>query len=170
MLRVRNAGEFEAGATGSGFWAGQALGRMVLGFVTERFGERLCITIYLACSIALHLVFWLVPRFVVSAIAVSLVGFFIGPMFPGAIMITAKLLPKHIHVSAMGFAMALGGTGGTIFPFVIGAIANGSGVWVMQPFILALFVVLAITWLLYPRIEGGASVRAKIKKALRISF
>ena len=152
MLRVRHAGEFAAGATGSGFWAGQAAGRMALGFVTEKFGERICIAAYLVASIALQLVFWLVPQFVVSAVAASLVGFFIGPMFPGAINLTAKLLPKHIHVSAMGFAMAMGGTGGTIFPFAIGAIAEGSGVWVLQPFVLALFVVLAVTWFFYPRV------------------
>lgn len=152
MLRVRHAAEFAAGATGSGFWAGQAAGRMALGFVTERFGERICIAAYLVISVALQLVFWLVPQFVVSAIAASLVGFFIGPMFPGAINLTAKLLPKHIHVSAMGFAMAMGGTGGTVFPFAIGAIAEKSGVWVLQPVVLGLFVVLAITWFLYPRV------------------
>lgn len=154
MLRVRHAAEFAAGATGSGFWAGQAAGRMALGFVTERFGERISIVVYLVASIALQLVFWLVPNLIVSAVAASLVGFFIGPMFPGAINLTAKLLPKHIHVSAMGFAMALGGTGGTIFPFIIGAIAQSKGVWVLQPFVLGLFVVLAVTWFLYPRAPG----------------
>ena len=125
---------------------------MALGFVTERYGERICIAAYLVISIALQLIFWLVPQLVVSAIAASLVGFFIGPMFPGAINLTAKLLPKHIHVSAMGFAMAMGGTGGTVFPFAVGAIAQERGVWVLQPFVLALFVVLAVTWFFYPRV------------------
>lgn len=152
MLRVRKAGEFAAGATGSGFWAGQAAGRMALGFVTERYGERICIAVYLVTSVALQLIFWLVPQLVVSAVAAALVGFFIGPMFPGAINLTAKLLPKHIHVSAMGFAMAMGGTGGTVFPFAIGAIAEGSGVWVLQPFVLGLFIVLSVTWFFYPRV------------------
>lgn len=153
MLRVRNAGEFAAGASGSGFWAGMVAGRAGLGFVTERYGERLCISIYLAVAIGLQLLFWLVPQFVVSAVAVSFLGFFLGPMFPGAITVVAKLLPKHIHVSSMGFAMAMGGTGGTIFPFVIGAIANSRGVWVLQPIILALLVVIGVVWLLFPRIE-----------------
>jgi fucose permease len=78
---------------------------------------------------------------------------FLGPLFPGAVMVTAKLLPKHIHVSAIGFAMALGGTGGTVFPFIIGAIASSKGVEVLQPIILALIVVVSIVWLSFPRIK-----------------
>ncbi|KAM0566893.1 hypothetical protein ACHAP6_005540 [Verticillium nonalfalfae] len=153
MLRVREAGAYASGISGSGFWAGMVAGRAGLGFVTERFGERLCISIYLVCCIALQLLFWLVPRFEVSAVAVAFLGFFLGPMFPGAVTVTAKLLPKDIHVSAIGFAMAMGGTGGTVFPFAIGAIAAKRGLLVLQPIILALIVVVAGVWLAFPRIK-----------------
>ena len=153
MLKVRHATPYASGVSGSGFWAGMTLGRAGLGFVTERYGERLCLTIYLAVCIALELLFWLVPQFVVSAVAVAFLGFFLGPMFPGAVMVTAKLLPKRIHVSAIGFAMALGGTGGTVFPFIIGAIASSKGVKVLQPVVLALIGVVTIVWLCFPRIK-----------------
>jgi fucose permease len=153
MLRERNASPYDAGLSGTGFWAGMALGRASLGFVTERYGERKCVSIYLALSIGLQLIFWLVPRFVVSAVAVAFLGFFLGPMFPGGVMMAAKLLPKHIHVSALGFALALGGTGGTVFPFAIGAIAAKKGVNVLQPIILALIAITAMIWLSFPRIQ-----------------
>ncbi|KXH35677.1 major facilitator superfamily transporter [Colletotrichum simmondsii] len=153
MLRVRKASAYASGISATGFWAGQALGRATLGFVTERYGERLCISIYIAICLALQLLFWLVPQFIVSAIAVAFLGFFLGPMFPGAVMMTAKLLPKHIHVSAIGFAMAIGGTGGTVFPFIIGAIATSKGVAVLQPIVLSLIAVVAIVWLCFPRIK-----------------
>ncbi|KAK7408124.1 hypothetical protein QQX98_009715 [Neonectria punicea] len=153
MLKVRKASPYASGASASGFWAGMALGRAGLGFVTERYGERFCLTIYLAICIGLELLFWLVPKFIVSAVAVSFLGFFLGPMFPGAVMMTAKLLPKHLHVSAIGFAMAMGGTGGTVFPFAIGAIAASKGVAVLQPIILALIVVVALVWLSFPRLQ-----------------
>lgn len=153
MLRVRHASELASGASGSGFWGGMALGRAVLGFVTERYGERTCISIYLVICIGLELLFWLVPKFIVSAVAVAFLGFFLGPLFPGAVMVTAKLLPKRIHVSAIGFAMAIGGTGGTVFPFAIGAIANHRGVGVLQPVVLALIVVVAGVWISFPRIK-----------------
>ncbi|KAH6867610.1 major facilitator superfamily domain-containing protein [Thelonectria olida] len=153
MLRVRKATRLASGASASGFWAGMALGRAVLGFVTERFGERLCISIYLTISIGLELLFWLVPQFIVSAVAIAFLGFFLGPLFPGAVMLTAKLLPAKLHVSAIGFAMAMGGTGGTVFPFAIGAIANSKGVGVLQPIVLALIAVVALVWLSFPRIQ-----------------
>ncbi|KAJ9617168.1 hypothetical protein H2200_000889 [Cladophialophora chaetospira] len=153
MLRVRSASPSASGYSATGFWAGMALGRATLGFVTERFGERICISIYLALCLALQLIFWLVPKFVVSVTAVALLGFFLGPMFPGCVMMAAKLLPKHIHVSAIGFAMAIGGTGGTVFPFAIGAIASSKGVQVLQPIILALIVVLLGLWLIFPRVK-----------------
>ncbi|RMD42270.1 hypothetical protein DV735_g2845, partial [Chaetothyriales sp. CBS 134920] len=153
MLRVRGASRYDAGLSGSGFWIGQACGRAGLGFVTERFGENICITIYLVACIGLQLVFWLVPQFVVSAVAVALLGFFLGPLFPACVMAATKLLPKHIHVSAIGFSMALGGTGGTVFPFIIGAIAAAKGVRVLQPIILALIVCVTLTWLCFPKLK-----------------
>lgn len=153
MLRVRKAPAFASGASGSGFWAGQAAGRMGLGFVTERYGERLCISIYLAVCIGLQLLFWLVPQFIVSAVAVAFLGFFLGPLFPSAVMVAAKLLPKQIHVSAIGFAMSFGGIGGTVFPFAIGAIAGHKGVQVLQPIILALILFIACVWLTFPRLQ-----------------
>ncbi len=153
MLRVRSASRAASGYSGTGFWAGMAVGRAGLGFVTERFGERLCIFVYLLCALALQLIFWLVPQFYVSAVAVSLLGVFLGPMFPGGVMMAARLLPKHIHVSSIGFAMAMGGTGGTVFPFAIGAIAASRGVKVLQPVILALIVVLMGIWLSFPRLK-----------------
>lgn len=153
MLRVRNASRYASGIAGTGFWAGQAVGRAGLGVVTERFGERLCLNIYLALIIAMQLVFWLVPEFVVSAVSVALVGFFLGPLFPGAVMVTAKLLPRRIHVSAIGFAMAIGGTGATVFPFAVGALASAKGVDVLPPFILGLVGVVGIVWLCFPRVK-----------------
>ncbi|XWW99878.1 hypothetical protein V2A60_007892 [Cordyceps javanica] len=153
MLNVRHASAYASGISGTGFWTGMAVGRATLGFVTERFGERLCLTIYLAICLGLELLFWLVPEFIVSAVAVAFLGFFLGPMFPGAVMVTAKLLPKRIHVSAIGFAMSMGGTGSAVFPFIIGAIASNKGVSVLQPIILALIAVIALVWLSFPRIK-----------------
>lgn len=99
----------------------------------------------------LELLFWLVPQFYVSAVSVALVGFFLGPLFPAAIVITTKLLPKHLHVGAIGFAAAFGGSGAAIFPFAVGAIAQSRGVSVLQPIVLALLATCLVLWLALPR-------------------
>lgn len=100
---------------------------------------------------AFGLVLWLVPQFYASAVAVSLQGFFLGPLFPGAIVMVTKLLPQHLHVSSIGFAAAFGGSGAAILPFAVGALAQAKGVSVLQPFIIALSGAIFVAWLGLPR-------------------
>ena len=109
--------------------------------------------IYLPLTMALELLFWLVPSFYVSAVAVSFQGFFLGPLFPAAIVVATKLLPRHLHVSAIGFAAAFGGSGAAIFPFAVGAIAQAKGVQVLQPIVLALLGAILVLWCCLPKIH-----------------
>ncbi|KAK7932695.1 hypothetical protein PG985_003407 [Apiospora marii] len=187
MIQVRQGAEFASGMTAMGFWLGITVGRVVLGFVTPRLGEKLAISvstpfrssfsseddlssplslssatnlthtaqIYLPIVMALELLFWLVPQFIVSAVAVGLQGFFLGPLFPAAIVAMSKLLPRHLHVGAIGFAAAFGGSGAAILPFAVGAIAQAKGVQVLQPIILALLGVILLLWFGLPNRFGG---------------
>ena len=128
MRQARHGTAYESGLVPTGFWAGVTVGRLVLGLVNDllgkrtntavtrvhadmNLGERVAVAVYLVFSIALELVFWLVPEFVVSAVAVSLLGVFTGPLFPGAIVVAAKLLPKHLHTPGIGIASAFAGSG-----------------------------------------------------------
>lgn len=45
MIRVRNGGRFASGMTATGFWLGITVGRVVLGFVTPRIGEKISIVV-----------------------------------------------------------------------------------------------------------------------------
>ncbi|CAD6586200.1 MAG: hypothetical protein ASARMPREDX12_002296 [Alectoria sarmentosa] len=152
MIRIRHGQPFASGMTATGFWLGITIGRVTLGFITPKIGERLAVAIYIICSLGLELLFWLVPQFIVSAIAIALVGFFIGPLFPSTVIMATKLLPQELHVAAIGFAAAVGGGGAAVLPFAVGAIANARGVQTLQPIVLALLAVLLGIWLLLPRI------------------
>ena len=110
--------------------------------------------VYLCCAIALQLLFWLVPSILASAIAISFLGMFLGPVFPTGVIMATKLLPGHLHVPSIGFSTALGGCGGAVFPFVVGAIAQEKGAGVLQPIILGMLVVLLIVWLCFPRLKN----------------
>ncbi|KND92713.1 Bypass of stop codon protein 6 [Tolypocladium ophioglossoides CBS 100239] len=151
MIEVRHADPFIAGVTATLFWLGLSLGRVVLGFVTGRIGEKLAITGYLLLSVAFELLYWLVPATVGAMFFVTLLGFFLGPLFPAAIVVATKLLPREYHVSAIGFASAIGGGGAAVLPFAVGAIAEGHGVGVLQPVILAALIFLLVVWLALPR-------------------
>ncbi|GAD93794.1 MFS transporter [Paecilomyces variotii No. 5] len=151
MRRVRHGEPFASGMTATGFWLGITCGRVVLGFVTPKVGEKLSIVIYSLLAITAGLILWLVPNFYSSAVAVSFQGFFLGPFFPAAVVVATKLLPRSLHVSAIGFAAAVGGVGASVFPFAMGALAEAHGVQVLQPFIIALSGAILLLWLGLPR-------------------
>ncbi|KAE8345623.1 hypothetical protein BDV24DRAFT_108792 [Aspergillus arachidicola] len=151
MMQIRNGEAFASGMTATGFWLGLTVGRVVLGFVTPRLGEKVSIVVYSLLAIGLGLILWLVPNFYASAVAVSLQGFFLGPFFPAVVVVATKLLPKSQHVSAIGFAAAFGGGGAAVLPFVVGALAQARGVEVLQPFIVGLSGGILLLWLGLPR-------------------
>ncbi|KAE8156373.1 major facilitator superfamily domain-containing protein [Aspergillus tamarii] len=130
MMQIRNGEAFASGMTATGFWLGLTVGRVVLGFVTPRIGEKVSIVVYSLFAIGLGLTLWLVPNFYASAVA---------------------LLPKSQHVSAIGFAAAFGGGGAAVLPFAVGAIAQARGVEVLQPFIIGLSGGILLLWLGLPR-------------------
>lgn len=150
VLRVRKADPFLAGLSVTFFWLGLTIGRVTLGFITGRIGEKLAITVYLVSSVALQLLYWQVPSFAASAVLVAFLGFFLGPLFPAAIVAATKLLPIDHHVSAIGFAAAFGGGGAAVFPFAVGAIAQAKGVEVLQPIIVAILSFITLIWLTLP--------------------
>lgn len=127
---------------------GITVGRVTLGFVTPKLGENLAICIYLGLAMAMQILFWLVPSFTVSSIAVAFVGVFLGPLFPAVVVATTKLLPSHLHVATIGFAASFGGSGAAVLPFAVGAIAQAAGVQVLQPIILSLLGVALVLWFL----------------------
>jgi fucose permease len=89
MNKVRLASAYNSGIAATGFWAGMTVGRAGLGFVTDKFGERICVLVYLGLSIGLELIFWLVPDFIVGAVAVAFLGMFLGPLFPAGIVVSS---------------------------------------------------------------------------------
>lgn len=150
MIKLREGEAFASGMVATGFWLGITMGRIVLGFITGRIGEKMAVTVYLGLCVGLQILFWQINSFVSSAIFIAFLGFFLGPLFPAAIMVATKLLPRRLHVSAIGFVAAFGSSGAAVFPFAVGAIAQGSGVWVLQPFALALLAGIFIIWVILP--------------------
>lgn len=155
MLHVRNATPYASGVVATGFWAGMTVGRSLLGLITHslieftnkplsqatstnstilrrirllRLTERSILTVYLLIAIALELLFWLIPSITASAVSVAFLGVALGPVFPSGIIMATKLLPEHLHIPSVGFSTAFGGTGGAMFPFIVGAIAQKKGV------------------------------------------
>ncbi|KAA8649922.1 MFS transporter [Aspergillus tanneri] len=113
LVRQRGMPEFTAGIATFIYWGGLTLGRVLLGFVTSylQINKYTVATSVLIC-LAAHILFCLVEEINMSVIATALLGFFLGPLLPEAVIALANLLPKHLHIAGIGIAVALGSAGG----------------------------------------------------------
>lgn len=109
----------------------------------------------------------------------TMTGFFIGPLYPVGLCVLIQVVPRDIHIGALGmytclptlpphyyietrdlpsntgFSASLGQAGSAAFPFLTGAVASRAGVQVLQPIMVALLVAIAVFWALVPR-KGSA--------------
>ena len=79
------------------------------------------------------MIVWLVPSFITSAISVSLIGLFLGPMYPIAINHVGRVLPRHLVNGTVGWMSACGAGGSALLPFLIGTMASKLGIESLQP-------------------------------------
>jgi fucose permease len=148
LVHERGIPPFAAGIANFVYWAGLTVGRVLLGFVTSYLQiGKYAVLAYLTACIACHVTLCLVEEFKVSVVAVALLGFFLGPLFPEAVIAFADLLPKHLHIAGIGIAVALGSAGGCVFPFVTGALAKLFGLQILQPMVLLVLVLCLSSWL-----------------------
>ena len=151
LVDVRHNSPFAGSMVTFGYWGGLTLGRILLGFLAPSLKtEKGRVTACLAMSIIMHLLFSLKADLVTSAIAAPLLGFFLGPLFPETVVMQTKLVHKRLHVAAVGFACALGSTGGCVFLFVIGAIATVKGIQILRPIVGVMLVLCLGFWLALP--------------------
>ncbi|CAO2650156.1 Nn.00g014480.m01.CDS01 [Neocucurbitaria sp. VM-36] len=153
LIQARNGHLPDVGYVPAGLWGGVFLGRVLLAEPTYRFGERRMTLGYCALVLALQLVFWLVPSLISSAVSISILGFFYGPMFATGMSIGSKLFEKDIQPTALGFVFVFAQAGGAFFPAITGVIASKAGVKVMQPILVGLIVAMAVSWALVPSVK-----------------
>ena len=96
-------------------------------------GERRAVLLYIVSAIGLEMTVWFVPSLVENAVAVSLVGLFLGPIYPIAMNISGRLFPRAIATGAIGWIAGFAQTGSAVLPFITGAMASKFGVSSLQP-------------------------------------
>lgn len=131
----------------SGYWMGLTVGRIILGRVAERVGNRRMIQGCLVGTIVGVLLVWLVPGSAPSAIGLWVAGFALGPIFPTTIALMSQLVAARVLPSAIGFMASLGSMGAALFPWVAGNLAERVGLWTILPYVIALTTSMLIFWL-----------------------
>jgi len=150
MIRVRHGGP-SSGYISTGFFGGLTVGRVVFLWVNNKIGERLAIFIYVFLAISLELVVWLVPSLIGGAVAVSLVGVVLGPIYPIVMNESGRILPRWLLTGCIGWIAGLGQTGSAALPFLTGAIASKTGIKSLQPLLVSMMVLLVGLWAWVPK-------------------
>jgi len=103
----------------------------------------------LTCS--LELVVWLVPSLIGGAVAVSLVGVLLGPIYPIVMNESRRILPRWLLTGCIGWIAGLGQTGSAALPFMTGAIASKTGIKSLHPLLVSMMGLLIILWAWVPK-------------------
>ncbi|KAI8059574.1 major facilitator superfamily MFS_1 [Gongronella butleri] len=134
----------------TGYWSGICFGRLALGWLTLKFGEKRMIYGYVLVLIAMLLLLWLVPAVGVSATALVIIGIAIGPLFPTTISLTTKIVPSRLQATTIGFLAAFGSGGSAIFPYLGGVLIGSAGIGALLPFCISMAAMLFVTWIWVP--------------------
>ncbi|KAI8147114.1 major facilitator superfamily domain-containing protein [Fennellomyces sp. T-0311] len=146
----------------SGYWAGVCAGRLFLGFVTTRFGEKRTVYCYLAFTVIMMVLFWALPYVGANAMSLVVSGIMLGPIFPTVIAVANQIVPTRLYATCVGFLSALASAGTAIFPYLTGVLIGSRGVSAMLPFCVATSVVMLITWIFVPDPRPRAKFTTKI--------
>ncbi|KAM6485811.1 major facilitator superfamily domain-containing protein [Trichoderma sp. SZMC 28011] len=146
LINSRGGDPSSVGYVSAGFWAGITIGRFFLSGPAARFGEKVFVYGLVAGALAFELLVWFVPNVVGDAVAVSIVGLLLGPIYPCAAAVFMRGMSHRDILSGMGAISAFGSLGGAVAPFVTGLLAQAVGTWVLHPIVIFLFVVMLLCW------------------------
>ena len=81
----------------------------------------------------MQFIVWFVPSLIGNAIAVSLMGMFLGPIYPIVMNQAGRILPPRLLTGSISWIGGFGQAGSAFMPFVTGALASSKGIQSIQP-------------------------------------
>lgn len=153
LIDYRSGDPARVGYVTAGFWAGITLGRFTLTHLASRVGEKRFVAGLTMGAVVFQLLAWFVPNVIGGAVAVSFLGFLLGPAYPCATTVFARLLPAELQMSAIAFVSTAGSSGGAVVPFTTGILAQAVGAWVLHPMCVGFFVVMLGCWVALPKVR-----------------
>ncbi|KAI8341306.1 major facilitator superfamily domain-containing protein [Chlamydoabsidia padenii] len=132
------------------YWASLAFGRIVLGYLSGKYGEKASVNVYTFLVLVGVICIWQVDDILVDSIVYIFIGALLGPMFPNAIALASKTLPKESHASAIGLIAGVGASGAAFLPFLTGQITGHFGMLCLPIVALVMIVTMELIWLFIP--------------------
>ncbi|KAJ7778300.1 MFS general substrate transporter [Mycena metata] len=149
IIDVRGGGS-SSGYVSAGFFGGLMTGRIALLWLNQKIGERRVLFIYSVLAIGLEVVVWKVPSLIGDAVAVSIVGVLLGPIYPIVMNVAGRVLPRWILTGSIGWIAGTGQAGSALFPFITGAIASKTGIKALQPLLISMMSLMVVLWAFVP--------------------
>jgi fucose permease len=157
LVQARSLPESLAGYTVSGYWLGLTLGRFLISPIAARLGATTAGMMYacLAGITAAAALAWLLPT-APACVALGLLGFFLGPVFPTTMAIAPRLTRAWLVPAGIGVMNAASVIGGSALPWLAGTIAQNAGMTALLPFAVALSLAQFAVWRpIARRLRGG---------------
>ena len=132
---------------GSLIFGGLMLGRLIAGFVSDRFGDRKLIRMGIAVELlGILMVFLPAKGYILAAVGFVVIGTGMGPVYPGIQHMTPTNFGARYSATAIGLQMASAYVGSTFMPMVFGIIQEALGIGIM-PVYLLIFALLNMAFL-----------------------
>jgi fucose permease len=152
LIHYRDGDPSKVGNVTSGFWGGITLGRFILIPLAHRVGLKLFAVLLLIGAAVFQSLVWAIPDIITNAVAESIVGFFLGPIYPVAMAVFARLWPRNIQVSSVALVSSMGSSGAAFLPFITGLLAQRLTTVVLHPIALFSFAMMTVAWLCLPKV------------------
>jgi fucose permease len=157
LVRTRHADTATAASASSIFWLGMAIGRYILGAVTEHVGLRASVSAYIVVACCAQLGLMVLKQIPETLVVLGVCGFFLAPLFPSGIVMLSVRTPPENRTQAVAAVIALGQIGGAIVPYGLGLLATHLGTQYLLHVTLGLSVVLLGLWAATSRLEDSGT-------------
>lgn len=139
LVTTRGTSAAKAGSAAALYWGGLTLGRVVIGWVVGRLGQRnvLRLTMAAAAGLLLVLALPIPPTLTIGGFA--LLGFAFGPIFPLLMHETPARFPGPQGARLVGLQIAGASAGVATLPWLLGAAGRWITPHAIVPLALALF-------------------------------
>jgi fucose permease len=165
FTEARGISPTAAGFWVSFYWASFTIGRLLFGFVGNRWPVKSVLRGTMIGLLAGALLYWLDPfNGVGGIIGLGIMGFSQAPMFPFLVLNTPLVMGKERASHSIGFQVAGAGLGVAVVPSVAGVLAAQVGLAVIAPFV---FVVALLLFAVYELLNviAGARQRSLLAQA-----
>ena len=137
------------------YWAGLGVGRLLFGFVADRWGAaRLLLTCMVAALISSLLI--ALPGWpLLSLLGLALMGLSLAPIFPTLIAMTPYWLGRAHAPNAIGFQVSAASLGYAVLPGIAGILAARFSLETIGPFLIVNTVIMI--WLYRQQLARSAA-------------